>query len=110
MPLLAAAPASVPCGDYEVLLVLRTAEEWRRTRRNTASLVFGAEHTGRHAPRASGGADRSSARVPDGPAGRRTHPAAPFRPSDLHREEFHGRAGSSRRRDRHRLPTTGRHQ
>ncbi|MFI0738722.1 MMPL family transporter [Streptomyces sp. NPDC021100] len=47
MPLLAAALAFGLCVDYEVFLVARMAEEWRRTRRNTASIVFGIEHTGR---------------------------------------------------------------
>ncbi|MBD0422629.1 MMPL family transporter [Streptomyces sp. TRM S81-3] len=47
MPLLAAALAFGLCVDYEVFLVSRMAEEWRRTRRNTASIVFGVEHTGR---------------------------------------------------------------
>ncbi|MFJ7148886.1 MMPL family transporter [Streptomyces sp. NPDC100445] len=47
MPLLAAALAFGLCVDYEVFLVSRMAEEWRRTRRNTASIVFGIEHTGR---------------------------------------------------------------
>ncbi|MGC9379093.1 MMPL family transporter [Streptomyces sp. MH13] len=47
MPLLAAALAFGLCVDYEVLLVSRMAEEWRRTRHNTASIVFGVEHTGR---------------------------------------------------------------
>ncbi|MFE9708437.1 MMPL family transporter [Streptomyces sp. NPDC005930] len=47
MPLLAAALAFGLCVDYEVFLVSRMAEEWRRTRENTASIVFGIEHTGR---------------------------------------------------------------
>ncbi|MGW8065177.1 MMPL family transporter [Streptomyces ziwulingensis] len=47
MPLLAAALAFGLCVDYEVFLVSRMAEEWRRTRQNTASIVFGIEHTGR---------------------------------------------------------------
>ncbi|WP_159038797.1 MMPL family transporter [Streptomyces sp. NRRL B-1140] len=47
MPLLAAALAFGLCVDYEVFLVSRMVEEWRRTRRNTASIVFGIEHTGR---------------------------------------------------------------
>lgn len=47
MPLLGAALAFGLCVDYEVFLVSRMAEEWRRTRRNTDSIVFGIEHTGR---------------------------------------------------------------
>ncbi|MEU5634113.1 MMPL family transporter [Streptomyces rishiriensis] len=47
MPLLAAALAFGLCVDYEVFLVSRMAEEWRRTRQNTASIVTGIEHTGR---------------------------------------------------------------
>ncbi|WP_228974592.1 MMPL family transporter [Streptomyces sp. DH12] len=47
MLLLAAALAFGLCVDYEVFLVARMAEEWRRTGRNTASIVFGIEHTGR---------------------------------------------------------------
>ncbi|MCZ9351182.1 MMPL family transporter [Streptomyces mutabilis] len=47
MPLLAAALAFGLCVDYEVFLVSRMVEEWRRTRRTTASIVFGIEHTGR---------------------------------------------------------------
>ncbi|WPO70376.1 MMPL family transporter [Streptomyces sp. KN37] len=47
MPLLAAALAFGLCVDYEVFLVSRMAEEWRRSRQNTASIVFGIEHTGR---------------------------------------------------------------
>lgn len=34
-------------GDQEVFLVSRTVEEGRRTRRNTAAIVFGVEYTGR---------------------------------------------------------------
>ncbi|MEU0742913.1 MMPL family transporter [Streptomyces sp. NPDC006134] len=47
MPLLAAALAFGLCADHEVFLVSRMAEERRRTRRNTAAIVFGGEHTGR---------------------------------------------------------------
>ncbi|MGB8943478.1 MAG: MMPL family transporter, partial [Streptomyces sp.] len=47
MPLLAAALAFGLCVDYEVFLVSRIAEQWRRTRQNTAAIVFGIEHTGR---------------------------------------------------------------
>ncbi|MEU6033256.1 MMPL family transporter [Streptomyces tauricus] len=47
MPLLAAALAFGLCVDYEVFLVSRMAEEWRRTGHNTAAIVFGIEHTGR---------------------------------------------------------------
>jgi RND superfamily putative drug exporter len=47
MPLLAAALAFGLCVDYEVFLVSRMVEEWRRTRRNTTSIVFGIERTGR---------------------------------------------------------------
>ncbi|MGW5604396.1 MMPL family transporter [Streptomyces rochei] len=47
MPLLAAALAFGLCVDYEVFLVSRMAEEWRRSGENTASIVFGIEHTGR---------------------------------------------------------------
>ncbi|MBT2464513.1 MMPL family transporter [Streptomyces sp. ISL-63] len=47
MPLLAAALAFGLCVDYEVFLVSRIAEEWQRTRQNTAAIVFGIEHTGR---------------------------------------------------------------
>jgi RND superfamily putative drug exporter len=47
MPLLGAALAFGLCVDYEVFLVALMAEEWRRTRRNTTSIVFGLEHTGR---------------------------------------------------------------
>ncbi|WP_435813803.1 MMPL family transporter [Streptomyces tauricus] len=47
MPLLAAALAFGLCVDYEVFLVSRMAEEWRRTGQNTAAIVFGIEHTGR---------------------------------------------------------------
>jgi RND superfamily putative drug exporter len=47
MPLLASALAFGLCVDYEVFLIARMAEEWRRTGRNTASVVFGIEHMGR---------------------------------------------------------------
>lgn len=47
MPLLAAALAFGLCVDYEVFLVSRMAEQWRRTGQNTASIIFGIEHTGR---------------------------------------------------------------
>ncbi|CAM5687586.1 Integral membrane protein OS=Streptomyces glaucescens OX=1907 GN=SGLAU_31485 PE=4 SV=1 [Streptomyces glaucescens] len=47
MPLLASALAFGLCVDYEVFLIARMAEEWRRTGRNTGSIVFGIEHTGR---------------------------------------------------------------
>ncbi|MEU0163489.1 MMPL family transporter [Streptomyces sp. NPDC006261] len=47
MPLLAAALAFGLCVDYEVFLVSRMAEQWRRTRQNRAAIVFGIEHTGR---------------------------------------------------------------
>ncbi|WP_221358963.1 MMPL family transporter [Streptomyces beigongshangae] len=47
MPLLAAALAFGLCVDYEVFLVSRMAEQWRRTGQNTTAIVFGIEHTGR---------------------------------------------------------------
>ncbi|GGQ46328.1 MMPL family transporter [Streptomyces mutabilis] len=47
MPLLAAALAFGLCVDYEVFLISRMVEEWRRTGQNTGSIVFGIEHTGR---------------------------------------------------------------
>jgi RND superfamily putative drug exporter len=47
MPLLASALAFGLCVDYEVFLIARMAEQWRRTGQNTGSIVFGIEHTGR---------------------------------------------------------------
>jgi RND superfamily putative drug exporter len=47
MPLLASGLAFGLCVDYEVFLIARMAEEWRRTGLNTSSIVFGIERTGR---------------------------------------------------------------